>query len=94
MTRGRNRFEKHLGTERGTPHAKCRLGCPRPPSPLPHKEDPSTGHVLKSRRQLADGEVELVGLRPPVVQKRAEEGESRPAACPSEESHPAACRFD
>ena len=33
------------------------------------------GRVLKSHRQLADGEVERVGLRPPVVQKRAEEGE-------------------
>jgi hypothetical protein len=30
------------------------------------------GRVLKSRCHLADGVVECVGLRPPVVQKRAE----------------------
>jgi hypothetical protein len=30
---------------------------------------------LKGHRHLANGEVERVGLRPPVVQKRAEEGE-------------------
>jgi hypothetical protein len=37
-------------------------------------------HVLKSHRHLADGEVECVGLRPPVVQKRAKEGEVVPEA--------------
>jgi hypothetical protein len=31
--------------------------------------------VLKGQRHLTHGEVEHVGLRPPVVQKRAEEGE-------------------
>ena len=37
--------------------------------------------VLKSHRHLADGEVKRVGLRPPVVQKRAEEGEVKLEAC-------------
>jgi hypothetical protein len=31
--------------------------------------------VLKGHRHIADSEVERVGLRPPVVQKRAVEGE-------------------
>jgi hypothetical protein len=31
--------------------------------------------VLKGHRHLADGEMERVGLRPLVVQERAEEGE-------------------
>jgi hypothetical protein len=39
------------------------------------------GRVLKSRRNLADGEVERVGLWPPVVQKHAEEGEVEPESC-------------
>jgi hypothetical protein len=37
--------------------------------------------VLKGHRHLADGEVERVGLRPSVVQKRAEEGEVVLEAC-------------
>jgi hypothetical protein len=37
--------------------------------------------VLKSHRHLADGEVEHVGLRALVVQKRAEEGEVELEAC-------------
>jgi hypothetical protein len=37
--------------------------------------------VLKSRRHIADGEVELVGLQPLVVQKCAEEGEVELEAC-------------
>jgi hypothetical protein len=37
--------------------------------------------VLKGLRHIADGEVERVGLRPPVVQKRAEEGEVVLEAC-------------
>jgi hypothetical protein len=37
--------------------------------------------VLKGHCHLADGEVERVGLRPPVVQKRAEEGEVVLEAC-------------
>jgi hypothetical protein len=37
--------------------------------------------VLKGHCHLADGEVERVGLRPPVVQKHAEEGEVLPEAC-------------
>jgi hypothetical protein len=37
--------------------------------------------VLKSHRHLVDGEVKRVGLRPLVVQKRAEEGEVELEAC-------------
>jgi hypothetical protein len=37
--------------------------------------------VLKSHRNLADGEVERVGLRPLVGQKRTEEGEVVLEAC-------------
>jgi hypothetical protein len=39
--------------------------------------------VLKGHRHLADGEVERVGLRPLVVQKRAAEGEVILEACHS-----------
>jgi hypothetical protein len=37
--------------------------------------------VLKSDRHLANSEVERVGLQPPVVQKRAEEGVVELEAC-------------
>jgi hypothetical protein len=37
--------------------------------------------VLKGHRHLADGEVERVGLRPPVAQKCVEEGEVVLEAC-------------
>jgi hypothetical protein len=37
--------------------------------------------ILKSHRHLADGEVERVGLRPLVVQKRVEEGEVELEVC-------------
>jgi hypothetical protein len=38
-------------------------------------------HVLKGHHHLADDEVERVGLRPPVVQKRAKKGEVVLEAC-------------
>jgi hypothetical protein len=54
--------------------------CPQPPTARPHKAH-QQGRVLKSHRHLGYGEVECVGLRPPMVQKRVEEGEVVLEAC-------------
>jgi hypothetical protein len=55
--------------------------CPQPPSARPQKEGPSTGMCLEESAPTRHGEVERVGLWPPLVQKRAKEGEVEPEPC-------------
>jgi hypothetical protein len=74
--RERDCSEEHSRTDRGTPYATQRR-CPQGPTRKPHQQR----RVLKSHRHLAESEVERVGLRPPVVQKHAEEGEVEPEVC-------------
>jgi hypothetical protein len=84
--RARRRSSEHGGSGNSPPRhpANCRTtrtqttttGTPRRTYRLsPARRHHQQRRVLKGHRHLTDGEVVRVGLRPPVVQKRAEEGE-------------------